>query len=128
MCCRVASISIKDKDFGYKAKQRKLMYFTDCTRDIYMNICSLFDELWDKKPIRALGVHLSDLEFSSFKQTNFFQDELSLKNEILDKTVDKIRTKYGDNSIIRGVFANSDLRPLLGGYPDDEYPGMSSIL
>lgn len=128
MCCRVVSISIKDKDFGYKARQRKLMYFTDCTRDIYTNIYSLFDELWDKRPIRALGVHVSDLEFSKVKQINFFQDELSLKNEILDKAVDKIRTKYGDNSIVRGVFANSDLRPLLGGYPDDEYPGMSSIL
>ena len=128
MCCRVVSISIKDRDFGFKIKQGKIMYFTDSTRDIYMNACSLFDELWDKKPVRALGVHVSDLEFSNFKQTNFFQDELSLKNEILDKTVDKVRAKYGENSIIRGVFANSGLRPVLGGYPDDEYPGMTSIL
>lgn len=128
MNCRVVSVSIKDKDFDYKAKQRKLMYFTDCTRDIYMNICVLFDELWDKKPIRALGVSVSDLEFSNIKQINIFQDELSLKNEVLDKAVDKIRAKYGDGSIIRGIFANSELKPLLGGYPDDEYPDMSSIL
>jgi DNA polymerase-4 len=128
MNCRVVSVSIKDKDFGYGAKQRKLMYFTDCTRDIYQNICSLFDELWDGKPIRQLGVSVSDLEFSDIKQINFFQDELSIKNEILDKAVDKIRIKYGDEAVIRGVFANSDLRPILGGYPDDEYPGMGSIL
>lgn len=128
MNCRVVSVSIKDKDFGYGAKQRKLMYFTDCTRDIYQNICSLFDELWDGKPIRQLGVSVSDLEFSEIKQINIFQDELSIKNEILDKAVDKIRVKYGDEAVIRGVFANSDLRPILGGYPDDEYPGMGSIL
>jgi DNA polymerase-4 len=128
MNCRVVSISIKDKDFGFKIKQRKLMYFTDCTRDIYMNACSLFDELWDKRPIRALGVHVSDLEFSKVKQINFFQDELSLKNEILDKAIDKIRSRYGETSVIRGVFANSDLKPILGGYPDDEYTGMKSIL
>lgn len=128
MSCRVVSVSIKDKDFNYGAKQRKLMYFTDCTRDIYKNICSLFDELWDKSPIRQLGVSVSDLEFSNIKQLNIFQDELSVKNEVLDKAVDKIRSKFGDESIIRGVFANSDLRPILGGYPDDEYPGMSSIL
>lgn len=128
MNCRVVSVSIKDKDFGYGAKQRKLMYFTDCTRDIYQNICSLFDELWDGKPIRQLGVSVSDLEFSHIKQVNIFQDELSIKNEILDKAVDKIRIKYGDEAVIRGVFANSDLRPILGGYPDDEYPGMGSIL
>lgn len=128
MNCRVVSVSIKDKDFGYGAKQRKLMYFTDCTRDIYQNICTLFDELWDGKPIRQLGVSVSDLEFSDIKQINIFQDELSIKNEILDKAVDKIRIKYGDEAVIRGVFANSDLRPVLGGYPDEEYPGMGSIL
>ena len=128
MACKVISVSIKDKDFGYLAKQKKLLYFTDCTRDIYINIFSLFDELWDKKPIRQLGVSVSDLEFSNIKQMNIFQDELSIKNEILDKTVDKIRNKYGDTAVMRGTFANGDLEPLLGGYPDDEYPGMSSIL
>jgi DNA polymerase-4 len=128
MNCRVVSVGIKDKDFGYAAKQRKLDYFTDCTRDIYLNICSLFDELWNGNPIRQLGVHVSDLEFSNIKQINIFQDELSKKNEILDKAVDKIRSRFGDEAVIRGVFANTDLSPLLGGYPDDEYPGMSSIL
>lgn len=128
MCCRVVSVSVKDKDFKYSSKQRKLLYFTNCTRDIYISICSLFDELWDNKPIRQLGVSISDLEYSHKRQINIFQDELSAKNEILDKTVDIIRTKYGDEAIIRGVFANSDFKPLLGGYPDDEYPGMSSIL
>ena len=128
MSCRVVSVSIKDKDFGYAARQKRLMYFTDCTRDIFMNICSLFDGLWDGKPIRQLGVSVSDLEYANIRQINIFQDELSIKNEILDKAVDKIRLKFGDESVIRGVFANSDFKPLLGGYPDDEYPGMGSIL
>lgn len=128
MHCRVVSVGIKDKDFSYVAKQRKLDYFTDCTRDIYLNICSLFDELWNGNPIRQLGVHVSDLEYSNIKQINIFQDKLSIKNEVLDKTVDKIRSKYGDEAIIRGIFANTDLHPILGGYPDDEYPSMSSIL
>lgn len=128
MNCRVISVSIKDNDFGYLSKQKKLLYFTDCTRDIYINICSLFDELWDEKPIRQLGVAVSDLESSSIKQINIFQDKISIKNEMLDKTVDKIRMKFGDESIMRGVFANSELKPLLGGYPEDEYPGMSSTL
>ncbi len=128
MNCTVVSVSIKDKDFRYASKQKKLMYFTDCTRDIYMGICDLFDELWDGSPIRQLGVSVSNLEYSNIKQINIFQDRLSVKNEILDKAVDKIRCKYGDESVVRGVFANSYLKPLLGGYPDDDYPGMGSIL
>ena len=128
MNCRVVSVSIKDKDFGYVSKQKKLMYFTDCTRDIYTGICNLFDILWDGRPIRQLGVSVSDLESSNIKQINIFQDELSIKNEVLDKAVDKIRSKYGDESVMRGVFANTDLKPLLGGYPDEDYPGMESNL
>ncbi|MEL7649204.1 MAG: DNA polymerase IV [Sedimentibacter sp.] len=128
MVCRVVSVAIKDSSFGYAARQRKLMGFTDCTRDIYLNLVSIFDGLWDGSPIRQLGVSVSDLEVSGIRQMNIFQDELSIKNEILDKAVDKIRERFGDESVIRGVFANSGLKPLLGGYPEDDYPGMASIL
>jgi len=128
MVCRVVSVSIKDSNFAYISHQKKLPYFTDCTNDIYKNICSLFDRVWDKKSIRQMGVSVSDLEDAKFQQLSIFKDRNSLNNETLDKVIDKIREKYGDTAIIRGVFANRDLQPLLGGYPDDEYPGMSNIL
>ncbi len=128
MTCRVVSIGIKDKDFGYISRQRKLPYFTDCTNDIYKNICALFDRYWDGKPIRQLGVGVSDLEESKFQQLSIFKSRNDFNNEKLDKVIDKIRERFGDTAIIRGVFANSELSPVLGGYPDDEYPGMSSIL
>ncbi len=126
--CRVISIGIKFSDFFYISRQKKLSVFTNCTNDLYINICKLFDETWDKKPIRQLGVYVSDLEFRTVKQISLFQSDLSKKSEVLDKTIDKIRYRYGDNAIIRGMFANSDFQPLLGGYPSDEYIGMSSIL
>lgn len=126
--CRVVSIGIKSKDFRYISRQKKLPYFTDCTKDIYKNITSLFDDYWDKSPIRQLGVSVSDLEEAKFQQLSMFKEPNILKNEKLDKVIDKIREKYGDTAIIRGVFANSELSPILGGYPDDEYPAMSSIL
>lgn len=128
MTCRVVSIGIKDKDFGYVSRQRKLPYFTDCTNDIYKNICALFDRYWDGRPIRQLGVGVSDLEEAKFQQLSIFKDRNTLNNEKLDKVIDNIRERFGDTAIIRGVFANSELSPVLGGYPDDEYPGMSSIL
>lgn len=128
MSCKVVSISIKYKDFNYISRQRKLSYFTDCTNEIYKNICSLFDKYWDGKPIRQLGVSVSELELTSFQQLSIFKDKNSLNSEKLDKVIDSIRGKYGDTAIIRGVFANSELSPILGGYPDDEYPAMSSIL
>lgn len=128
MSCRVVSVSIKDKDFGYISRQKKLMYFTDCTKDIYKSICVLFDKHWDKRPIRQLGVSVTDLQESKFQQLSIFKNRNDLNNEKLDKVIDKIREKYGETSVIRGVFANSELSPILGGYPDDDYPAMSSIL
>lgn len=128
MMCRVVNVSIKDSNFGYISRQKKLLYLTDCTKDIYNNICSIFDKHWDKRPIRQLGVSVSDLEFATFQQMSIFKDQNMLNNEKLDKVVDSIREKYGDTAIIRGVFANSELSPLLGGYPEDDYPAMSSIL
>lgn len=128
MMCKVVSMSIKDKDFGYISRQRKLSYFTDGTNEIYKNICAVFDKNWDGRPIRQLGVSVSDLEFAKFQQLSMFKNRNTLNNEKLDKIIDSIRERYGDNAIIRGVFANTELSPVLGGYPDDEYPAMSSIL
>ncbi len=125
MVCRVVRISIKDSLFSHVSHQRKLLYSTDSTTEIYKNICILFDEVWDKKPIRQLGVSVSDLCCSDIQQMNFFNNT---NNSKLDKVIDSLREKYGDTAIMRGVFANSDLHPILGGYPDDEYPGMTSIL
>lgn len=128
MICRVVSIGIKDQDFGYISRQKKLAYYTDCTTDIYKNICNLFDLHWDKRPIRQLGVSVSDLEFTKFEQLSLYKDRHTLNSEKLDKVIDCLRERYGNYSVIRGVFANTDLSPVLGGYPNDEYPGMSSIL
>jgi len=35
-------------------------------------MCNLFDAIWDKKPIRQLGVSVSDLEFRTVKQISLF--------------------------------------------------------
>ncbi len=125
MLCRLVRISIKDSLFGHISHQRKLAYFTDSTTEIYKNICILFDEIWDKRPIRQLGVSVSDLCLADMQQLSLFYNP---NNSRLDKTIDSIREKYGETAIMRGVFANSSLRPILGGYPDDEYPGMKSNL
>lgn len=46
----------------------------------------------------------------------------------LDKTIDSIRERFGDKSIIRSVFINSDIDPLSGGNGEEDYIMMSSIL
>lgn len=45
--CRVVGISIKNSDFNYYTRQQTLLNFTDCTNDIYRNLCNLFDKTWN---------------------------------------------------------------------------------
>ena len=43
------------------------------------------------------------------------------KAEHLDRAVDEIRNMFGDGSIFRGTFANSDTEPMQGGVNDGNY-------
>lgn len=124
MLCRVIKISIKNSEFGHISHQKKLPFFTESTTEIYNTLKALFDEAWDHSPIRNLSVSLSDLCSGDTCQTSFFYKTDSK----LDRAIDTIRERYGDTSIMRGIFANSNLSPVLGGYPDDEYPGMKNNL
>jgi DNA polymerase-4 len=128
MSCRVAAVGIKNKDFGYHSHQRKIRAFTNCTHDLFEIIRELFDETWDGSPIRHMNVRFTDLEKTKFKQLDFFQSEYSKKMEKLDMTIDGIRERYGKYSVVRAEYIDSGLVPVLGGYPNDDYPDMSSIL
>lgn len=128
MQCRVVSVGIKNKDFGYLSHQRKMLTFTNSTYEIFQNIRELFDEAWDGKPIRHLNIRFTDLEVAHKKQITLFQTEYSKKMEKLDVTIDSIREKYGKYSVIRAEYIDSGLKPVLGGYPTQEYPNMKSIL
>ncbi|HVI42252.1 MAG TPA: hypothetical protein VM577_16490, partial [Anaerovoracaceae bacterium] len=43
------------------------------------------------------------------------------KLQALDRTIDKIRAKYGTRSIIRGRFANSSVNAVQGGTNDSNF-------
>ena len=126
--CRVVSIGIKDKNFKYKIKQKKLNYYTSSTEEIIENGKKLFELLWDETPIRHMNLRVTDFIDKENKQMNFFEKKDSEAIEKLDETIDKIREKYGKYSIIRASYIDSRIEPIMGGYPSEEYPDMKSIL
>ena len=126
--CKVVSIGIKNKNFEYKIKQKKINYYTSSTEKIINTAKCLFDQLWDRSPIRHMNVRVSDFIDKDNKQINFFENKNGLKKEKLDQTIDKIREKYGSYSIIRASYIDSGIEPIMGGYPSEEYPDMKSIL
>jgi len=125
---RVISISIKDKDFFSYSHQKKLDAPTDSTKVIYETSKKLFDEIWDGKPIRLFAISVSELYSNEFFQLSLLNN-YNQKEENLERTIDKIRCKYGYNSIIRSCFLHSGIKPIIGGVTmEEEYPMMSSII
>lgn len=126
--CGVIAVSIKTNGFIRYSHQKTLDNFTDSTDEIFTQVTKIFDEAWKGEVIRQLGIRLSDLCSNEFYQRTFFDDSNIDKKRALDKTIDAIRNRYGDSSIVRSSFINSDIKPLSGGIGEDNYPMMGSIL
>lgn len=126
--CNLVSINIRYSDFSSYSKQKKLNVPTDLTSSITNIACRLFDELWNGTPIRHLGVSVSHLSNNEYNQTTLFDEKNIDKIRKLDKTIDELRYRFGNRSIIKSCFLHSGIRPLTGSVGEDDYPVMSSIL
>lgn len=127
-CCSLVSVHIKSSDFYTHSKQRKTNSCTDCTSEINKLASNIFDELWQKQPIRHIGVSVSELCSDDFCQMSFFEEKNHEKNKELDKAMDSIRMKYGLNSVMRATFLKTDVKPFSGGNEEDGYPLIGSVL
>lgn len=105
------SVSIKNNDFLTYSRQQKLTFATDSTNIIINTAFSIFDKMWKGDPIRLLGVILGDLSSSNSKQISLFDNENLEKNRKLDKVIDSIKSKYGNDSISRLSFLNFNTNP-----------------
>ncbi len=127
-CCGLVSVSIRNVELAHYSHQRKLFSPTNITNEIYQTVKELFDESWQGEKIRHLGVRIGELSSDEIHQISFFDGINQEKNRTLDGVIDGLRDKYGKASIIRGIFADGEIVPLLGGVGEDEYPMMGSIL
>lgn len=125
--CTVISVKAKTHEFKKYSHQRKLFSATDNTKEIFEVIKELFDEVWDLSPLRHLGIRLSGLLPNDFYQTSMFDNKHKEKNRALDKTIDEIRMKFGNKSIMRAGFIHSGVKNMTGGVYEN-YPLMSNLL
>lgn len=91
------------------SRQKQLEFPTSNASDIAENAISLLKEMHSfPTPLRAITVGAIKLEDDGVKQLNLFSDEND-KEDKLEKSVDKIRNKFGYNSIVRGVVLGNEL-------------------
>jgi DNA polymerase-4 len=100
----VVSVGIRNNEFGYYSHQRKIAIPTDNTTALYRVAAQLFREAWKREGIRQLGVRAEKLSDSRVEQLSLFgQDEID-KQRKLDASIDGIRHKFGDASVMRASF------------------------
>lgn len=104
------AVSIRTSEFKNSSHQRKLFSPTDVTSEIYDISKALLSELWNgKTPLRLMGVALTDLTKDTSEQISLFGEASGGKKRDIDKAVDKIRKKYGSESISRaGAFKENN--------------------
>jgi DNA polymerase-4 len=123
----VVSVSLKTHELFSYSHQKKLDSPTDCTNAIYREAINLFDEAWEREPLRHLGVRISELCSNDLYQMTIY-DQMLNKQKTMDRAVDQIRTKHGNQALIRSCFLHAGVKPISGGVIEEEFPMMSSIL
>ena len=96
----------KNKDFQNSSKQTKLANPTNISKEIFEIVSKLMEQIWDKNGVRLVGIRVSSLVSNYYYQVSFFDNkEISKKekDETLEKTIDKLKEKYGINKINKGV-------------------------
>ena len=104
----VVQVQIVDCEFIHHSKQITLPSTTNVTEKIYTYAKQLFSECWDHTPIRLLGVSTSKASNESYEQYNLFDQDKFERLSKLNSAIDKIRSKYGDDSIKRACFVETD--------------------
>lgn len=122
-----ATVEIKYADFTKCSHQAPFLTPTNATSKIYGLSCELFDELWNGAPIRLLGIRTSKLQdVGEPVQMSLFDMELPKvekqkvveqkgpsieKLEKLDKAMDFIKKRFGNDAIVRGSALMKDKQP-----------------
>ena len=112
----VIAVGIKSFELNYVSRQMTLGNATNITAELHRYACQLFDSVWDGTPIRHLGIHTSRIKDQmDMRQMNMFDATDYEKLEHVDETVDKIRRRYGKDSVKRAAFLGSRIDHMSGG-------------
>ena len=110
LLCTGVQLHVRTSGLITLERQKKLTFPTNVSE----NICKEGLELlkaYNSYPLRSIGIRAIDLiPDSAPRQTTMFRDEVrEEKKESLELTVDKIREKYGKESIVRSVILSDNI-------------------
>ena len=113
--CATVSLTIKDEYLRSIQRQKPQNPPTDMSKEIASSAYELLKDVWSEdKPIRMLTVCATNLirKETSNTQISFFEEstnEQRLREEKRENAIDKIRQKFGNESILNGAVLETDI-------------------
>lgn len=100
----VVTLYIKYNDFKTITHQKKLINPINTDDEIYNNVITLLKEV-EFRPIRSIGIRLTNLVLEKIEQISLFEEHKNIdnKNEALQETIDKLKNKYGKNVVKKAI-------------------------
>ena len=101
--CNTVSIYIGySKNMGGFVKRSTLLSATDDSKVILEALLEIYRQSIKDLPIRNIGIYYGGLVPASHQQLSIFEDEKKqIDRHNLQKAVDKLHSKYGNNSVLR---------------------------
>jgi DNA polymerase-4 len=103
---KTVTLKVKYNDFVQITRSTTLPKHTDDGLEIYSTVCRLLEKTEVTiKPIRLLGISLSQLDFLGMgtQLSLFDQNSSSQKRQRLNSTLDSLDEKFGDQSVLPGT-------------------------
>ena len=122
------TVHMRTNEFKHSSHQSRLENATNITREIFREVCRVFQEGWNGTPLRQIGVQVTRLTEKAYRQYDLFsgispiQYERKLK---LDETVDCLRDKYGEGIIRRAKFTKMQDAHMIGGLSKERRTGVT---
>lgn len=96
----VVCVVLKDDTFKKYSHQKKLVNAISTSKDIFKVAKEVFNEIYDDRKIRLIGIRLEKLVDTLYHQESIFDSFENIKNNNeLDKTILDLKEKYGKNII-----------------------------
>lgn len=107
---KTITLKVKYHDFVQITRSTTLPEATDDSREIYSSCCAMLDKTdVGRRPVRLFGISLAQLSFSDEeRQLDLFDDkEVPQKRRRLNRALDAISDKFGDEAIVPGTLLKS---------------------
>lgn len=90
--------------FSGNSMQTTITYTSDGL-EIFKASWKIFHQIWNKEPIRMIGVSISNLKPKNPENLTFLEE--NLRQQKIIKALDKINNKFGEFTLQRGILLNT---------------------